>query len=140
MGLSDSPRWYKKLSMKATGGLRTRLVTLAVGLICTLLAAVGYQMGLYHRVGLEALTVDFRFRHCNDVADSDLIRLVDIDDGALATIGQWPWPRRYIGDIVGLLDQLGARCILIDLVFSTAPDHHHRGSGPAIDQRGYPRR
>jgi len=96
---------------------RTRLFALAVGLICTLAVAIHYKMGLFDR--LEALTVDLRFCYFNIVPESDLLCLVDIDDGSLETVGQWPWPRRYMGQMVALLDELGARCIVIDLVFRT---------------------
>ena len=34
-------------------------------------------------------------------------------------LGEWPWRRRHIADIIRLLDELGAQCIVIDLVFAT---------------------
>jgi adenylate cyclase len=46
------------------------------------------------------------------------VRIVDVDDDSLARIGQWPWPRTTIAEIVTRLGGLGAAVVAIDIVFA----------------------
>jgi len=48
------------------------------------------------------------------------VTIVDIDDKSLTKLGQWPWPRTAIADIVSNLTNLGAVAIGFDVVFSEA--------------------
>ena len=53
------------------------------------------------------------------------VRILDIDDDLLARIGQWPWPRSTIAEIVTRLGGLGAAVVAVDILFAE-PD----GSSP----------
>jgi adenylate cyclase len=44
--------------------------------------------------------------------------IVDIDEKSLKALGQWPWPRTRIADLVTNLTKLGAAAIAFDAVFS----------------------
>jgi adenylate cyclase len=46
------------------------------------------------------------------------VTIVDIDEKSLAKFGQWPWPRTRLADLVINLNNLGARTIGFDMVFS----------------------
>lgn len=46
--------------------------------------------------------------------------IVDIDDKSLARLGQWPWPRTRIADLIQSLTSNGAVAIGFDVVFSEA--------------------
>ncbi|QOZ72654.1 CHASE2 domain-containing protein [Bradyrhizobium arachidis] len=46
--------------------------------------------------------------------------IVDIDDKSLARLGQWPWPRTRIADMIQSLTSNGAVAIGFDVVFSEA--------------------
>ena len=46
------------------------------------------------------------------------VRIVDIDDASLATVGQWPWPRSAVAAMVGRLSASGASAIVFDIVFA----------------------
>jgi adenylate cyclase len=46
------------------------------------------------------------------------VTIVDIDDKSLEKLGQWPWPRTMIADLVTELTRLGAVVIAFDAVFS----------------------
>src|SRR5206468_2756093 len=46
------------------------------------------------------------------------VTIVDIDDKSLEKIGQWPWPRTRIADLITELTRLGAIVIAFDVVFS----------------------
>jgi adenylate cyclase len=43
--------------------------------------------------------------------------IVDIDEASLKDIGQWPWPRTIVADLVTRLTQLGAVAIGFDIIF-----------------------
>src|SRR6478609_461839 len=46
------------------------------------------------------------------------VTIVDIDEASLAKLGQWPWPRTRIADMVANLTRLGAVVIAFDVIFS----------------------
>jgi adenylate cyclase len=46
------------------------------------------------------------------------VAIVDIDETSLAKLGQWPWPRTRIADMVTNLTKLGAVVIAFDVIFS----------------------
>ena len=46
------------------------------------------------------------------------VTIVDIDDKSLAKLGQWPWPRTRIADLIQNLTNSGAVAIGFDVVFS----------------------
>lgn len=51
--------------------------------------------------------------------DPDLpVRIVDVDEASLARIGQWPWPRATVAQLVERLTDLGAAAIAFDMVFA----------------------
>src|SRR5271154_757318 len=43
--------------------------------------------------------------------------IADIDEASLKEIGQWPWPRTVIADLVTRLRELGAAAVGFDIVF-----------------------
>jgi len=50
--------------------------------------------------------------------DSDSVRILDIDDESLAVVGQWPWSRDQMAEIVTNLTALGAKVIAFDGVLA----------------------
>jgi adenylate cyclase len=46
------------------------------------------------------------------------VTIVDIDEKSLAKLGQWPWPRTRIADMIINLTRLGAVVIAFDIVFA----------------------
>jgi adenylate cyclase len=44
--------------------------------------------------------------------------IVDIDEASLRKLGQWPWPRTRVADLITSLTRLGAAAIAFDVVFS----------------------
>jgi adenylate cyclase len=45
------------------------------------------------------------------------LRIIDIDEESLKRIGQWPWPRTALADLVKKLSDKGAAAIGFDMVF-----------------------
>jgi adenylate cyclase len=46
------------------------------------------------------------------------VTIIDIDEKSLAKLGQWPWPRTRIADMIINLTRLGAVVIAFDIVFA----------------------
>ncbi|MFZ4806768.1 MAG: CHASE2 domain-containing protein [Hyphomicrobiaceae bacterium] len=46
------------------------------------------------------------------------VRIVAIDEGSLAALGQWPWPRAVLADLIGQLHEAGAKVIALDVVLA----------------------
>ena len=46
------------------------------------------------------------------------VRIVDLDDATLQRVGQWPWPRTRVAELVRRLTQLDAAVVAFDVVFA----------------------
>ena len=52
------------------------------------------------------------------VAKSVPVVIVDIDEESLAALGQWPWPRTQIADLVNRITALGGAVVAFDIIFA----------------------
>jgi len=76
------------------------------------------------------------------IPDQKMIAIVDLDEASLAEIGQWPWPRTVVADLVDKLMAMGAVVVGFDIVFAE-PDRMSpakiadsvRGLDPATSER-----
>lgn len=100
-----------------------------MGVLCALLAWIGAF------APPERATLDARFRHAQPATLdlSDDIRLIEIDDGAIESVGRWPWARSLLGDAILELERAGARVVALDLLLDdpSEPDWE-----PLADQPG----
>ncbi len=62
--------------------------------------------------------------------------LVDIDEASLRALGQWPWPRTLLADLVTRLTALGALAVALDAVFSRTRPLFARRSGGDVPRAG----
>ncbi len=46
------------------------------------------------------------------------VRIIDIDEDALAAYGQWPWPRTVLAELVDKLTEKGVAAIAFDAIFA----------------------
>jgi len=67
---------------------------------------------------LRVRTFDSYQRFDPRVKTARPVTIIDIDEPSLKKLGQWPWPRTYIADMVINLANLGAVAIGFDVVFS----------------------
>ncbi len=51
-------------------------------------------------------------------ATQGLVTIVDIDESSLVELGQWPWPRTFLAQIVQNLTKMGALVIGFDVFFT----------------------
>jgi adenylate cyclase len=52
------------------------------------------------------------------VASQRPVVIVDIDEESLRKLGQWPWPRTRVADLITHLAKLGAAAIAFDVIFA----------------------
>lgn len=48
------------------------------------------------------------------------VRIIDIDDESLRRLGQWPWPRTRLAELLNALQQAGPAAVAFDIVFAEA--------------------
>lgn len=90
---------------------------LPLGVLCALLI-VQFEDPLF-RMRIRDLAFDqLQKLHPAQYVDDIPVRVVTIDDPSLAAVGQWPWPRTVMAQIVDQLTALGARVVVMDLILA----------------------
>lgn len=106
---------------------------LLIGSVATVVGVVALAVGSLDPLNSSGL--DLHFRHLSKVEADPRIVLIDINDHALETVGEWPWPRRRYAQLVGILNELEAKAIVLDLALSdpSPPRTEHAGLGKHYD-------
>jgi CHASE2 domain-containing sensor protein/signal transduction histidine kinase len=101
--------------------LRLRLVIewLAIALLSSL--AVIFALQWRGTSSFDYLFYDQLSGLSRPEAHSDIL-LVTIDDNSLATLGRWPWPRRYHAQLLDKLQAAKPRSITLDVILSEPAD------------------
>jgi adenylate cyclase len=85
---------------------------------------------------MRELTFDYYQRMKPREYEPAPVRIIDIDEASIAEIGQWPWPRTKMAEMVAKLTDLGAAAIVFDVVFSeadrTSPAQLHETLGQNV--------
>ncbi|QDG75757.1 CHASE2 domain-containing protein [Labrenzia sp. PHM005] len=68
-------------------------------------------------VAVRELTFDYYQRFQPRDYQPAPVRIVDIDEASISDIGQWPWPRTKIAELVDVLMELGAATVVFDVIF-----------------------
>jgi len=101
------------------------IMAAVIGLVAAALALLlcwpGARFGLVGQAlwRLELLTYDFRLANSVPQTASDHLVVVTIDEGSIASLGTWPWPRSYHAQVISNLAEAGAKLIGVDLILST---------------------
>jgi adenylate cyclase len=61
------------------------------------------------------------------------VAIIDIDEASIKALGQWPWPRTRLADLVTRLTNLGAAVIAFDVIF---PEPDRMSPGLVADSFG----
>ena len=90
---------------------------LPLGVLCALLI-VQFEDPLF-RMRIRDLAFDqLQKLHPAPYVDDIPVRVVAIDDPSLAAVGQWPWPRTVMAQVVDQLTAWGARVVVMDLILA----------------------
>ena len=79
---------------------------------------------------LESSVYDTLLRSARSHPPDSRIVIVDVDERSLSAIGQWPWRRDVIGDLIARLRDLGASTVALDIIF--AESDRYEGTGAAL--------
>jgi HD-GYP domain-containing protein (c-di-GMP phosphodiesterase class II) len=105
-----------------------RLVVLC-GLLPTIAAALLSLARLPFFTNWEYGVYDRILRATPAVRPAGRVVIVDIDDRSLTSIGQWPWRRDLIGQLIATLRDLGAATVALDIIFAE-PDRFEVTGAP----------
>ena len=90
-------------------------------LIGILVAFAIIPLSLWNPVFIQNLRLqvfDAYLRQSPGAPTDTPIFIVDIDDRSLAILGQWPWPRTIMANILSLINQGHPKAIGLDIVYS----------------------
>ena len=110
-----------------------------------IVALVGLAFGLVIRVGdpqplktLRNATFDFYHQTKPRAYQPQPVAILDVDDRSIEQLGQWPWPRTRIAEMVRKATEGGAVAIAFDIVFAE-PDRLSPGelmrSSPELQEQ-----
>lgn len=87
-------------------------------LFALLMGAV-YFSGSHHelRKRIQYATFD-TYNKMKPRTASDKVAIIDLDEESIKELGQWPWPRNVMAQMVDTLHGLGAKVIAFDVVFA----------------------
>lgn len=104
-------------------GLRSRLAFLLLGFV---LIFGGLAIRVADPVPVQALRNTY-FDYLQRLSPRPFaelpVRVVDIDERSLTSIGQWPWPRDTIAELTRRLLDMGAASVAFDVLFAE-PDRY----------------
>ncbi len=95
---------------------RERLATLGLGLAAAAIVLPLFRSGVLH--GVELKTMDARMRLRGAIPPTSEVVVVAVDARSVDRLGQWPWPRAVLADLVRRISSAGARTIALDMVFA----------------------
>ncbi|MEX2215579.1 MAG: CHASE2 domain-containing protein, partial [Phycisphaeraceae bacterium] len=107
-----------------------------IGLLLTLVVLAADWNGGDGTLGpMERWLFDIRARQCQYFSPPPTDKLVhiNIDDTSLQLIGQWPWKRTLIANMVREMDLAGAAAIGFDVLFAEAEPMDHTPLDAKVD-------
>ena len=103
----------------AIGNRRTDIFAALTSLAVVAVFAIGYGSGLPFLKSLDEWLFDrYQVLSPRPFNPDGLVRIIDIDERSLHQLGQWPWPRSFVAEIVERLTAAGAAAIAFDILFA----------------------
>jgi len=91
-----------------------------------IVSAVFFAVFLFYHFDLlkrfELVTYDTRWALKGVRASHPDVVVIEISDDSIAKIGRWPWGRDWHAALIKILDELGAKAIVFDVIFSEPSD------------------
>ena len=101
------------------------------GLVPTVLTAVLSMYRPSLMASTEHQVYDSLLRSIPTRPPAGRIVIVDVDERSLSAVGQWPWRRDIVADLIGRLRDLGASTVALDIMF--AETDRLSGKGDSTD-------
>jgi class 3 adenylate cyclase/CHASE2 domain-containing sensor protein len=119
---SDSAKVLALLLFVSGLNIFFRRLTFRVGILCLLILSFFYwaqPRSLQHFIsGVNHHIQDGFFLLRGPQKTSGQVVIVDIDQKSLEEVGQWPWPRSQLAQVLRNIDGDGARVVGFDIVFA----------------------
>ncbi|HOW53897.1 MAG TPA: adenylate/guanylate cyclase domain-containing protein [Syntrophorhabdaceae bacterium] len=100
----------------------TYLIGVGITIIFVILALIRFVP--FER--LEMLLYDLRYQLRGKAQAPGEIVVVGIDDRSLEKIGRWPWNRNKVADLIDRIHAMGARVIMLDIIFAEPSSNDDR--------------
>ena len=84
---------------------------------------------------LDNAAYDILVRSARTSPPDGRIVIIDVDERSLSAIGQWPWRRDLIGDLIARLRDMGAAIVALDMVFAEPDRYGDPDQGPKARAR-----
>lgn len=94
------------------------IIPVAIGVFISLLFSFFAIMRLLPLEQLELLIYDTRYKVRGKTSPPPEVIIAAIDDYSLKKFGRWPWDRSRIAQIIDKISSMGARVIMMDIIFS----------------------
>jgi adenylate cyclase len=107
--------------------VKKSLIFLLIGLISGLAVFFAYRQSSPYLQHLDNRLKDSRFILRGSVTPTPKVVVIAIDDKSIRELGQWPWSRVRIGELVKNLADYGVKVSALDIVFS---EPEARGGDP----------
>jgi adenylate cyclase len=139
-GPRPEQRQARPTSRRLSSSQRRKFGVVLVGLAALIMVILGHAAFSSQAFRLTALVFDtYQVMKPRDATDPP-VAVIDIDEVSIGKLGQWPWSRGTVAEMVTKASGLGAAAIGFDIVFSepdrTAPARlveAMRRQGIAID-------
>ena len=98
--------------------MKKTLIPTIIGIVVTLIFSAFAVFKFVPLERLELLVYDVRYHLHGKGAPLKEVVIVGIDDKSLEKIGRWPWDRSRVASIIDSLNDMGAKAIVMDIIFS----------------------
>ncbi len=118
-----------------------RFTPFKAGLLLILFALFGYTKLGWRKldiiVSIDNRIMDWMFQIRGEQGTTDSVAIVDIDERSLRRLGQWPWARSVVADLVRKIDGAGAAVMGFDVVFAEEDRSSLKNFEEALRSKGY---
>lgn len=94
------------------------IIPIAIGVVISLIFSCFAIIRLLPLEQLERLIYDTRYKVRGKAKPPPEVVIAAIDDYSLERFGRWPWDRSRIAQIIDKLNAMGAKVIMMDIIFS----------------------
>ncbi|MDI6758759.1 MAG: CHASE2 domain-containing protein [Candidatus Omnitrophota bacterium] len=105
---------------------------LNIGLACLSASIIFFLSQTDFLKRIELASCDLLFYLRGNIPSSSNIVIVEITDNDISKVGRWPWKRTWHAAIVQVLNNLGAKSIYLDIIFSEPASEEDIVLGEAI--------
>ncbi|MCX7966154.1 MAG: adenylate/guanylate cyclase domain-containing protein [Syntrophorhabdaceae bacterium] len=98
--------------------MRKKIIPISIGILISIIFSIFAVIKPLPLEHLEQLIYDTRYKVRGRGTPPPEIVIAAIDDRSLEKIGRWPWERARIAQVIDRLVAMGAKVIMVDIIFS----------------------